>query len=301
MGTIVAFICGWALSGGVDSTTLSAILAPVLRERLFAMTIDGGHLRERELDEIKRSAAIAGVNLLVVDAREEFAAAMASINNMEGAAEQKRRIFKQVYPELFIRAAQPIGVGVAIQGTLAADVIESGATGGALIKSHHNVGLNMGNLEQLHPIDHLFKYEVRALAQEIGLPKNIYNRQPFPGPGLFIRVVGMPLTPESLDIVRWADGRVREILQKRGLYDDISHLVVAYGNLLTTGVKGDARAYKPTIVVRAVKTLDFMTARGVRFPDEVEEEIESVLSRHPEIGAVMHYPMSKPPATTELE
>ncbi|MBI1956845.1 MAG: glutamine-hydrolyzing GMP synthase [Candidatus Niyogibacteria bacterium] len=284
-------------SGGVDSTTLSAILAPVLKDRLLAVTINGGHLREDELTEIRLHAASAGVWHLVVDAHRLFERVMKDAVD----AEEKRRRFKEVYAELLTEAAKKLGASVIIQGTLAPDRIESGATGGALIKSHHNVGLDFGDLKQIHPIDHLFKYEVRALAEELGLPESVWARQPFPGPGLFIRVVGTPPTPDKLEIVRWADARVKGILQTRGLYDGLSQLVVAYVAANTVGVKGDARVYGGAIVVRAVETTDFMTAKGVHFPDDVEEEICSTLTRHPAIIRVWFDPTQKPPATTELE
>lgn len=287
----------FGFSGGVDSTTVSAILAPVLGERLLAVTIDGGQLREGELNEIRNHAGYAGVNLRVIDAHREFSEVMAGTVD----AEEKRRHFKKVYPSIFMRVAKEVGARVVIQATLAPDRIESGVTGGALIKSHHNVGLDMGDLVQMHPVDHLFKYEIRALAQEIGLPESVWNRQPFPGPGLFLRVVGVSATPDKLDLVRWADARVREILIHRGIYDGLSQLVVAYVGVNTVGVKGDARVYGGAIVVRAVETVDFMTARGVHFSDEVEDEISAVLTRHPEIVRVWYDPTKKPPATTEME
>ncbi len=284
-------------SGGVDSTTLSAILAPVLGERLLAVTIDGGHLRDGELAEIRTHAEAARVNLRVIGAHHEFHDALAGVID----AEEKRRRFRGVYTSLLVRAAQECGATAVLQGTLAPDRIESGATGGAVIKSHHNVGLDMGTLLQIHPINFLFKYEVRALAKEIGLPESVWHRQPFPGPGLFLRVVGVPATPATLDMVRWADARVRDILMRRGVYEQLSQLVVAYIGVRTVGVKGDARVYGGAIVVRAVETLDFMTARGVHFSDDIEDEISSVLTRHPEIVRVWFDPTKKPPATTEME
>jgi GMP synthase (glutamine-hydrolysing) len=287
----------FGFSGGVDSTTVSAILAPAIKKRLLAVTIDGGHLRERELDEIRTHASLAGVRLRIMDAREEFRETMADTID----AEEKRRRFKKVYASLLVRAAHDFDATAVLQGTLAPDRIESGATGGATIKSHHNVGLDVGTLLQLHPIDHLFKYEVRALAREIGLPESVWNRQPFPGPGLFLRVVGVPATPERLELVRWADARVREILMRQRIYDQLSQLVVAYIGVNTVGVKGDARVYGGAIVVRAVETLDFMTARGVHFSDDVEGAISNALTRHPEIVRVWFDPTKKPPATTEME
>lgn len=285
------------LSGGVDSTTLSKILSPALKEQLFAITIDGGHLREGELDEIRRHAECAGVSFAIIDARDEFSVAMADVTD----AEEKRWRFKSVYGSLFVKAAQDFGAKAVIQGTLAPDRIESGATGGAVIKAHHNVGLNMGNLLELHPIAHLFKYEVRALARELGLPESVWNREPFPGPGLFIRVVGTPATPEKLNLVRWADAEVKRIVRKHGAYGALAQLVTAYVAVPTVGVKGDARVYGGAIVVRAVETTDFMTARGVHLPNSIKDKISTVLTRHPEIVRVWFDATHKPPATTEFE
>jgi GMP synthase (glutamine-hydrolysing) len=287
----------FGFSGGVDSTTLAAALAPALGDRLLCVTIDAGHLREGEMYEIVRHAKAAGIKHSVVRASQLFLDALARTAD----AEEKRRLFKEIYRQLLIQAAARFGARTVIQGTLAPDRIESGATGGALIKSHHNVGLDMGGLRQLHPIDHLFKFEVRALAQELGLPASVWRRQPFPGPGLFIRIVGTPVTAELLETVRWADGRVREILERSGHYPVVSQVVVAYIGVNTVGVKGDARVYGGCVVVRAVETLDFMTAKGVRFPDEVKDEIESTLCQHPAIVRVVYDEMKKPPATTEWE
>lgn len=284
-------------SGGVDSTTLAAIAGGVLGKRLRAVTLDGGHLREGEPEEIHRHAESAGVNLVTINARDEFSTALADITD----AEEKRRRFKEVYTRLLVQAAREFGAAAVIQGTLAPDRIESGATGGAVIKSHHNVGLDMDGLKQIHPVDHLFKYEIRALAGTLGLPESIWRRQPFPGPGLFIRVVGTPATPDKLEIVRWADARVKEILVRHRVYDKISQLVVAYLGLNTVGVKGDGRIYGGAIVVRAVESIDFMTARGVHLSDAIEREISSVLTSHPKIVRVFYDPTQKPPATTEFE
>lgn len=288
----------FGFSGGVDSTTLAAILAPALGgDRLLAITIDGGQLREGELEEIREHARITGVKLRVIHARREFSQALAGTID----AEEKRRRFRKVYASIFVQAAEDFGATVVIQGTLAPDRIESGATGGALIKTHHNVGLFMGELDQLHPISHLYKYEVRALAREMGLPERICGRQPFPGPGLFLRVSGVPATPHKLKLVRWADARVREILVRKDYCAQISQLVVGLNGVKTVGVKGDARAYGYSIVVRAVETTDFMTARGIHFSQDVQDEIIVTLTKHQEIVRVWFDPTDKPPATTEFE
>lgn len=284
-------------SGGVDSTTVSTILSSMLKERLLAVTIDGGQLREGELDEIKRHAEDAGVVLKIVGARREFSQTMAGVID----AEEKRERFKKVYATLLVKAARDFGATVVIQGTLAPDRIESGATGGTPLKSHHNVGLNMGNLRQFHPIDHLFKDEIRALAREIGLPESVWNRHPFPGPGLFLRVLNVPAMPEKLDIVRWADTQVREITQRHEIYNKLSQLIVAYIGVNTVGIKGDARVYAGSVVVRAVETIDFMTSHGVHLSDTIQDEISATLTKHPEIVRVWYDPTDKPPATIELE
>lgn len=289
--------CVIGFSGGVDSTTLAAILSPVLQDRLVPITIDGGQLREGELTEIKQNAQTAKVNTRIIDARGQFAKALANVTD----AERKRKKIKRIYRNLLVQAAKQAGALFVIQGTLASDKIESGKTGGAKIKSHHNVGLDMGNLKQLHPLENLFKYEVRELAKEGGLPRAVYDRQPFPGPGLFIRVVETPVTPATLDVVRWADAQVTRILRKRRLYNRISQLVVAYAGTRTVGVKGDARVYGHAIIVRGVNSADFMTASAVHFSDAAQQEINSVLSTHPKIVRVWYDTMDKPPATTEME
>ena len=287
----------FGFSGGVDSTTIAAIAVPALGDRLLAVIIDGGNLREGELDEIRLHAEAAGVRLRIIDARGAFEEALSYTID----AEEKRRAFKKLYVAILKQAAEDFGATIIFQGTLATDRIESGATGGALIKSHHNVGLDFGDLMQAHPIDHLFKYEVRALARELGLPESVWARQPFPGPGLFLRINGVPATQERLEIARWADARVREVLQRRGIYDGLSQVVVNLLGVLAVGVKGDARTYAYPVVVRAVRTVDFMTAKGVHFDEETEKEICTTLTRHPQIVLALFNPTDKPPATTEWE
>ena len=169
-----------------------------------------------------------------------------------------------------------------------------------MIKSHHNVGLNL-SVEELHPFRNLFKYEVRDLARALDLPKSISERQPFPGPGLFIRILGIKPTFYKLSLLRWADAEVTRILKKNGLYDDMSQLVVALNGQKIVGIKGDGRSYKYPILVRGVKTSDFMTASGYQIPDKVRTEISSSISKHPEIVDVWYAEGNKPPATTEFE
>lgn len=284
-------------SGGVDSSTLAAILSPVLRERLLAVCIDTGALRKNELWEVRKNAQAAHVRLKVVKAAPRFRKALGNATQ----AEVKRRRFKKPYGLILEEMAYYFGADFIIQGSLAPDMIESGRVGeSALIKSHHNIGLNL-KLPELHPFRHLFKYEVRELAQSLGLPSSIRERQPFPGPGLFIRVIGQPSKPDKLAIVRWADAEVERILRRERLYGDISQLVVALDCTLTVGIKGDSRVYGYAAVVRAVQTADFMTAQGYQIPLEVRKEITSILTHHPKIVRVYFDETNKPPATTELE
>ncbi|MDO8518085.1 MAG: gamma-glutamyl-gamma-aminobutyrate hydrolase family protein [bacterium] len=286
-------------SGGVDSTTLAKVADEYMGDRLRAITIDGGHLREGEIDEIKRHAQTAGVQLKIIDASEEMVAAIAKTTDSEA----KRAIFSRIYERIFTEQAREFAGGrevVILQATLAPDRIESGKTGGAKIKSHHNVGLTFGGLSQLHPFGSLYKDEVRKLARELGLPKSVSNRPPFPGPGNFLRVVGITVTREALSVVQWAEARTREVLKRSRVYRDISQLVVATLGR-ATGVKGDAPVYGYIIAVRGVRTRDFMTVAGVEFSQQMQRKLKKLLGEHPLITQVGFFPMDKPPGTTEFE
>ncbi|OGI26332.1 MAG: hypothetical protein A3J76_00005, partial [Candidatus Moranbacteria bacterium RBG_13_45_13] len=284
-------------SGGVDSTTLSAVLAPVFRKNLLAVCIDTGGLRRNELEEIKFNADAARVNLKIIKAGRRFQKAI----GRQTHSELKRKRFKKLYGKILEEEAKRFEADFIVQGSLATDLIESGSAGKAdLIKSHHNVGLNL-KVKELHPFRNLFKYEVRELARSLKLPSSISERQPFPGPGLFIRIIGEPPKKDKLDIVRWADGEVMDILKKHKVYGEVSQLIVALDCQRTVGIKGDGRVYAYSIIVRGVKTLDFMTAEGVQFPANVRREISTVVTRHPKIVRVFFDETNKPPATTEME
>ena len=292
--TIIGF------SGGVDSTTLAAILAPVLGENLLAVCIDAGQFRLNELEQIQNTANSIGVQLKIIDAEEELLTKLAGISD----AQSKRAVFRSVYKGVFDKAIAEFAAEVIAQGSLATDFIESGAVGGGeIIKTHHNIGLDFVT-EERHPLRNLFKYEVRALAKEIGLPDYLVNREPFPGPGLVLRVVGADVTKERLDIVRFADKTVRDILAEHDLLNSqvLSQLVVyMLAGSPVVGVKGDARVYDAPIVVRALKTVDFMTGSGVQFPAELRLQMSLELTRHPHISRVLFDETPKPPATTEPE
>jgi GMP synthase (glutamine-hydrolysing) len=283
----------------VDSTTLAKIASGVLGDRLRAILIDGGHLREHEVDEIKYHARCAGVDLKVVDASEEMIAAIGAVTDSEA----KRKIFRAIYAGIFCREAVAFAGSenvVILQATLAPDRIESGHTGGAKIKTHHNVGLSFGDLRQLHPFRRLYKDEVRKLARELGLPKSVFNRPPFPGPGNFLRVVTLPVSREALSVVQWAEARVRETLSRSRTYRDVAQLVVAALGK-APGVKGDGPIYGYIIGVRAVRTKDFMTVEGVEFSPSMQRKLKVLLGEHPLVTQVGFFSMDKPPGTTEFE
>lgn len=286
------------VSGGVDSTTLAALLAPVLGDRLTCVAIDTGGMRIGEVEQLKKNMESTGVtNLKVIDAGNEFIDNIATTID----AQEKRTKFREVYKKIFDNEIKQANAGFIVQGTLATDLIESGEAGqSVLIKTHHNVGLSW-DVADLHPFRHLFKYEVRELGKTLGLPKEVYERNPFPGPGLFLRIVGTPVSKERLDIVREADKTVTEILEKYNLNKEISQLIVAILGIDSVGVKGDERVYGHSIAIRAVQTVDFMTANGYYFPEEVMNEIISALTQHKDIVRVLIDMTPKPPATTEFE
>lgn len=286
-------------SGGVDSTTLSAIAAKVLGKDLLAVSIDTGALREDELEEIKFNAKAAGVRLKIVKAARIFQKYLGNTAD----AETKRKRFKKAYAKVLGREAKLFGAKYLLQGTLNTDIIESGKDGEASgIKSHHNVDILIPGVEQLHPLRNLFKYEVRLLTKELGLPDSIVERKPFPGPGLFIRVIGEPAKPDKLAIVKWADGEVTHIVRKNAeVYGEISQLIVVLICVKTVGIKGDRRSYADAIAVRGLVTTDFMTGKGYQFPPEMRSEITTALTKHPKIVRVFFDETNKPPATTEME
>ena len=286
------------VSGGVDSTTLAAVLVPVLGKRLICVAIDTGGLRTNEIKELKINAKNAGIkNLVIIKAEKEFIKNIGT--TIDGEA--KRAKFRQVYQNIFAEQIKKYKAGFIAQGTLATDIIESGQAGkSALIKTHHNVGLNW-KVEDLHPFRNLFKYEVRELARALKFPSAIYERNPFPGPGLFLRVVGTPISKENIQLVREADKTVTDILKKNNLAKNISQLIVALLGINSVGVKGDERVYGHSIAVRAVQTADFMTAKGYYFPPEVVDEITNALTKHKNIVRVFFDMTPKPPATTEFE
>lgn len=286
------------VSGGVDSTTLAAVLSAVLGEKLICIAIDTGGLRKDELVELKENTKSAGVkNFSIIEASDEFIKNIGS--TIDG--EEKRAKFRKVYQRIFEEQIAKHNASFMVQGTLATDIIESGKVGSsAMIKTHHNVGLSF-EVDDLHPFRNLFKYEVRELARALNLPASVHERNPFPGPGLYLRVVGTPVTKENIELVREADKTVSDIIKKHALEKDISQLVVALLGINSVGVKGDERVYGHSLAIRAVQTSDFMTAGGYHFPEEVINEITSALTKNKNIVRVFFDMTPKPPATTEFE
>ena len=286
------------VSGGVDSTTLAAILTPVLGKQLKAFLIDTGGMRKDEINKVKKIARKARINLQVINKyKNKFIKEIGKTID----SEEKRAKFRKVYGEVFKDVARSYKATHMIQGTLATDLIESGAAGkSAMIKTHHNVHLKLG-LKEIMPLSDFFKFEVREMARMFGLEELVSGRQPFPGPGLYLRVVGVPVTAELLELVREADDEVKRILEKHNLYNKISQTIVALFGAKTVGVKGDGRVYGYSFVVRTVETADFMTVKGFYLPPKVCEEITSALVKHPQIVRVLYDWTTKPPATTEFE
>ncbi len=302
---------GWAicgLSGGVDSAVAAALVQRAIGERLTCVFVDHGLLRLGERAQVQRDfVAATGANLVTVDVADRFLDALAGVTNPEG----KRKIIGREFIRAFEGAVRD-ALGAAdgeveflVQGTLYPDVVESGGGAGtANIKSHHNVGGLPADLKfaLVEPLRLLFKDEVRAVGRELGLPEDIVARQPFPGPGLGIRIVG-EVTAERLDTLRRADAIAREELTSAGLDHQIWQCpVVLLADVRSVGVQGDGRTYGHPIVLRPVSSEDAMTADWTRVPYEVLERISTRITNEvPEVNRVVLDITSKPPGTIEWE
>jgi GMP synthase (glutamine-hydrolysing) len=303
-------ICG--LSGGVDSAVAAALVQRAIGDRLTCVFVDHGLLRAGERAQVQRDfVAATGANLVTVDVADRFLQALSGVTSPEG----KRKIIGREFIRAFEGAVRDVlgnsdasedpEVEFLVQGTLYPDVVESGGgTGTANIKSHHNVGGLPGDLKfkLVEPLRLLFKDEVRAVGRELGLPEEIVARQPFPGPGLGIRIVG-EVTAARLDTLRRADAIAREELSAAGLDNQIWQCpVVLLADVRSVGVQGDGRTYGHPLVLRPVSSEDAMTADWTRVPYEVLERISTRITNEvPEVNRVVLDVTSKPPGTIEWE
>ncbi len=294
-------ICG--LSGGVDSSVVAVLIHRAIGDQLTCVFVNNGLLRKGEAEKVVNLfSRHFKINLKYVDATDRFLDKLAGVIDPE----RKRKIIGNEFIYLFEEEAKKLGrVDYLAQGTLYPDVIESVSTKGpsAVIKSHHNVGglPEKMNLKLLEPVRELFKDEVRLLGRELGMPDEVIHRQPFPGPGLAIRCIG-EITAERLEILREADAVVLDEIRKAGLYRDIWQSFAVLLPVRTVGVMGDARTYDYTVALRAVNSLDGMTADWVKLPYEVLGAISSrIINEVKGVNRVVYDISQKPPSTIEWE
>ena len=289
-----------ALSGGVDSAVAAALLERAMGGRLHCVFVDHGLLREGEAELVERTfRGSSGLDFVRVDAKERFLGKLRGVTEPE----MKRRIIGEEFVRVFEAEAERLGnPEYLVQGTIYPDVVESGTGEAAKIKSHHNVGglpSDMAFKGVVEPLRELFKDEVRALGRELGLPEALVSRQPFPGPGLAVRVIG-EVTEERLRVLRRADAIFREEVDK--LPERPSQYFAVLTDTRSVGVRGDARSWGETVALRAVTTDDFMTADWTRLPLEaLSRASERITGELPEVSRVVYDITSKPPATVEWE
>lgn len=291
-----------ALSGGVDSSVAAVLVHKAVGKQLTCIFVDHGLLRKNEGDEVEEVFRKQfDINLVRVNAEERFLTKLAGVTDPE----RKRKIIGEEFIRVFEEEAKKIGaVDFLVQGTIYPDVIESGPGNAAVIKSHHNVGglpEHVDFKELVEPLRVLFKDEVRKAGTELGIPDYLVWRQPFPGPGLAIRVIG-DLTKEKLDILRDADAIFREEIANAGLDRKINQYFAALTNMRSVGVMGDGRTYDYAVALRAVETTDFMTADWAQIPFPVLEKISNrIINEVRHVNRVLYDITSKPPATIEYE
>lgn len=294
-----------ALSGGVDSSVAAVLLSKAVGEQLTCVFVDHGLLRKNEGDEVEAVFGSEGsydLNFIRVNAQERFYSKLAGVSEPE----KKRKIIGEEFIRVFEEEAKKIGaVDFLVQGTIYPDVVESGLGGeSAVIKSHHNVGGLPDYVdfkEIIEPLRDLFKDEVRKAGLELGIPEHLVFRQPFPGPGLGIRIIG-EVTAEKVKIVQDADAIYREEIANAGLDKDINQYFAALTNMRSVGVMGDERTYDYAIALRAVKTIDFMTAESAEIPWPVLQKVTSrIINEVKHVNRVMYDVTSKPPGTIEFE
>lgn len=294
-----------ALSGGVDSSVAAVMLSKAVGEQLTCVFVDHGLLRKDEGDEVEAVFGPSGhydLNFIRVNAQQRFYDKLAGVTEPE----KKRKIIGEEFIRVFEEEAKKIGtVDFLVQGTIYPDVVESGVGGeSAVIKSHHNVGGLPDYVdfkEIIEPLRDLFKDEVRRAGLELGIPEHLVFRQPFPGPGLGIRIIG-DVTAEKVKIVQEADAIYREEIAAAGIDRSIGQYFAALTNMRSVGVMGDERTYDYAIALRAVNTIDFMTAEAAEIPWEVLQKVTSrIVNEVSHVNRVMYDITSKPPGTIEFE
>lgn len=294
-----------ALSGGVDSSVAAVLLSKAVGGQLTCVFVDHGLLRKNEGDEVEAIFGPNGnysLNFIRVDVQERFYSKLKGVEEPEG----KRKIIGEEFIRVFEEEAKKIGaVDFLVQGTIYPDVVESGLGGeSAVIKSHHNVGGLPDCVdfkEIIEPLRDLFKDEVRKVGLELGIPEKLVFRQPFPGPGLGVRIVG-EVTAEKVRMVQDADAIYREEIEKAGLDHQIGQYFAALTNMRSVGVMGDERTYDYAVALRAVNTVDFMTAEFARLPWELIEKVSGrIVNEVKHVNRVLYDCTGKPPATIEFE
>lgn len=291
-----------ALSGGVDSSVAAVLIHKAVGKQLTCIFVDNGLLRKNEGDEVEAVFREKfDINMVRSNAQERFLGKLAGVT----APEKKRKIIGEEFIRVFEAEAKKIGtVDFLVQGTIYPDVIESGAGDASVIKSHHNVGglpEHVDFKEIIEPLRNLFKDEVRQLGIELGIPENLVWRQPFPGPGLAVRVIG-EITEYKLDILREADAIFREEIARAGLDREINQYFAVITDMKSVGVMGDGRTYDYTLALRAVTTTDFMTADWAKIPYDVLETCSNrIVNEVKHVNRIVYDITSKPPATIEWE
>lgn len=292
------------LSGGVDSSVVAALLHQAIGNQLTCIFVDNGLLRLNEGDEVMQTfAKNMGVKVIRVNAQDKFYTALANENDPE----KKRKIIGRAFIEVFAAEADKLdGINFLAQGTIYPDVIESAgakSNKAKVIKSHHNVGGLPENLqfELVEPLRELFKDEVRAIGVKLGIPADMLYRHPFPGPGLGVRILGQ-VKPEYADILRAADAIFMDELYKNNLYDKVNQAFAVFMPIKSVGVTGDERRYDYVIALRAVETIDFMTARWAHLPYDFLDLVSNrIMNETTHISRVVYDISGKPPATIEWE
>lgn len=294
-----------ALSGGVDSSVAAVLMSKAIGNQLTCVFVDHGLLRKNEADEVEAVFGKGGsydLNFVRVDARQRFYGKLAGVTDPE----KKRKIIGEEFIRVFEEEAKKIGkVDFLVQGTIYPDIVESGVGGeSAVIKSHHNVGGLPDYVdfkEIIEPLKDLFKDEVRKVGLELGIPKRLVFRQPFPGPGLGVRIIG-EVNEEKVKIVQDADAIYREEIENAGLSASLGQYFAALTNMRSVGVMGDERTYDYAIALRAVNTVDFMTAESAEIPYEVLKKVTGrIINEVSHVNRVLYDLTSKPPGTIEFE